>query len=273
MRTIIAPVNFTPNSQSAAMYAADMASATAAELLLLHVLQLPVSSAEFPASGYVFSEMRDSGEEALQQLQEDLGKRTEGKIKIYHRLEVGGIEAKIEELCREKNPFVVVMGTSGHLRGTAGAGNDVTAAIHNLNYPLIIVPQGTVFRWIRKLVLACDLDDISTGVSMSPIFLKELRDLFHSRLEVINVNTKKQERVVGAVIDIDMWKSYLHEIFPEVHIVDMDNVQLGVDSFLLEHEADMLIVFPKRHNFFSFHRSQAKQLALTGTIPIMSIHC
>ena len=34
----------------------------------------------------------------------------------------------------------------------------------------------------------------------------------------------------------------------------------------------VLLVFPKKHSFFEFHRSHAKKLALNGTVPIMSIH-
>lgn len=272
MRTIVAPVNFTPNSRNAAFYAADMALTVEADLYLLYVLQLPVSVAEFPLNDYVFNEMQESGAEALSQLQQELSKRTEGKLKVFTHMEIGGVEAKIEEYCKGKHPFVVVMGASEHSLETALAGSNLTAAVRRLPYPLIIVPEYAKFNGMRKVVLACDLDDVSEGMPVKYSFLKDLRDIFHSQFDVVNVNTNTQARRVDAVSDIVAWKASMHESFPEVHIVNVDNVELGVGQYLFEHGADMLVVFPKKHNFFAFHKSHAKRLALNGSVPIMSIH-
>ncbi|HVU57939.1 MAG TPA: universal stress protein [Puia sp.] len=272
MRTIVVPVNFTPNSSNAARYAADMALVAEADLYLLYVLQLPVSVAEFPLNDYVFNEMQESGAEALKQLQEELLKRTEGKINVSTHMEIGAVEAKIEEYCKEKHPFIVVMGASGHTLETALTGSNLTAALRRLPYPLIIVPESVTFKKIGKAVLACDLEDISGGMPVKPTFLKELRDIFQSKFEVVNINTGKQAKTTAAVMDNEAWKSCLEESFPEVHIVDTGNVELGIGQYLFEHGADMLIVFPKKHNFFEFHKSHAKRLALNGSIPIMSIH-
>jgi len=272
MRTIIAPVNFTPNSSNAARYAADMALAVQADLHLLYVLQLPVSAAEFPLNDYVFNEMQGSGAEALKQLWEELVKRTEAKVNIFVHMEIGAVEARIEEFCREKKPFVVVMGATGHSLETALAGSNVAAALRRLPYPLIVVPESANFKKIGKAVLACDLEDISGGMPVKPTFLKELRDLFHASFEVVNINTSRQARTTAAVMDSEAWKSCLEDAYPNVHVVESDNVELGIGQYLFEHGADMLIVFPKKHNFFSFHKSHAKRLALNGSVPIMSIH-
>ena len=272
MRTIIAPVNFTPNSANAVRYAADMAVAVQADLHLLYVLQLPVSVAEFPLNDYVFNEMQESGTEALKQLRDELVKRTEAKVKIFVHMEIGAVEARIEEFCREKKPFLVVMGATGHTLETALTGSNVAAAVRRLPYPLIVVPENAQFKKIKKVVLACDLEDISGGMPVRPTFLKELRDLFQTKFEVVNINTTRQARTTAAVMDSEVWKASLEESFPEVHIVETDNVELGIGQYLFDHGADMLIVFPKKHSFFAFHKSHAKRLALNGSVPIMSIH-
>jgi nucleotide-binding universal stress UspA family protein len=272
MRTIIAPVNFTPNSNNAAKYAADMAVAAAADLYLLYVLKLPVSVAEFPLNDYVFNEMQESGAEALQQLQQELEKRTGGEVSVFAHMEIGGVEAKIEEFCKGKHPFAVIMGASGHSLETAVAGSNVTAAVQRLPYPLIVVPEGAAFKKLSKLVLACDLDDMSNDMAASSAFLRELKGLFHSQFEVVNVQTRKQERRLDAVTDVQTWKAYLEETSPDVHVVEMDDVELGIGKYLSDHRADMLVVFPKKHPFFLFHKSQAKRLALHSSVPIMSIH-
>jgi nucleotide-binding universal stress UspA family protein len=48
MRTIIAPTDFSAVSLNAVNYAADLAVAINAELILLHVVQIPITVSEIP---------------------------------------------------------------------------------------------------------------------------------------------------------------------------------------------------------------------------------
>ena len=50
MKTIIAPVDFSPVSYNACIYAAHMAQDIKAELVLLHLMELPLAVAEFPVT-------------------------------------------------------------------------------------------------------------------------------------------------------------------------------------------------------------------------------
>lgn len=272
MRTIVAPVNFSPISANAARYAADLALATKADLHLYYVLQLPVSVAEFPINDYVFNEMRESGVEALESLWKELVERTKGKVNIFTHMEMGTVEYRIEEFCRDKKPFLVVMGASGATLERALLGGNLIAAIRHLPYPLIVVPENASFKEIRKVVIACDLSDISGGIPVKPAFLKELRDMFDTRFEVLNIVTKGQDQATQDIMTVDAWKECVRDLFPEVHFVQMDNVEEGIAHYLDEHPADLLLVFPKKHNFLSFHRSHTKKLALGSTVPVMSIH-
>jgi len=272
MRTIVTPVNFSPNSTNAAYYAADLALATQSELHLLYVLQLPVSVAEFPVNDYVFNEMQEAGAESLEKLWKELIRRTGAKVNIFTHMEVGAVENKIEEYCLQKKPFVVVMGASGDTLERALMGGNLVAAIRRLQYPLIVVPEGAVFKEISKIVLACDLDDIAGGIPVKPSFLKELRDIFSARFEVVNIDTRGQQQATESVMGAEAWKDCVREIFPEVHFVQTDNVEEGLAKYLGEHSTDLLLVFPKRHHFFEFHRSHAKKLAMNSTVPVMSIH-
>jgi len=272
MRTIVAPVNFSPNSSNAARYAADLALAAQAELHLYYVLELPVSVAEFPVNDYVFNEMQEAGAESLKQLWEELIKRTDAKVNIFTHLEVGSVEYKIEEFCQQKKPFVVVMGASGSSLERALTGSNLAAAIHHLPYPLLVVPEKAVFRQIRKVVLACDLSDMAAGIPVKPSFLGELKEIFNTTFEVVNINSRGQQANTNSIMEVEAWKECVRGIFPEVHFVQTDKVEDGISKYLEEHPVDLLIVFPKKHNFFEFHKSHAKKIARTSTVPIMSIH-
>jgi nucleotide-binding universal stress UspA family protein len=257
---------------NAARYAADLALSAGGDLYLYYVLQLPVSVAEFPVNDYVFNEMQEAGAVSLQQLWEELVKRTDAKVNIFTHIEVGSVEYKIEEFCLQKKPFVVVMGVSGSSLDRVLTGNNLAAAIRHLPYPLIIVPENAAFRKISKIVLACDLSDMAAGIPVKPSFLRELKDIFNSSFEVLNINSRGQQANTTGVIEVEAWKECVRGIFPEVHFVETDKVEDGISKYLGEHPADLLLVFPKKHNFFEFHKSHAKKIARTSNVPVMSIH-
>jgi nucleotide-binding universal stress UspA family protein len=241
MRDIIAPVNFSPNSNNAARYAADLAQATQSDLYLIYVLQLPVSAGEFPVNDYIFNDMQEAGAASLKQLWEELIKRTAARVNIFVHMEVGPVEHKIEEFCMGKKPFAVVMGATGNSIGSVLTGSNIGAAIRHLPYPLIVVPEKATFQTIRRIVLACDMEDVAAGVPANPSYLQELTEIFDASFEV-------------------------------AHFEYSGKVERSLGKYLVNHPADLLMVFPKKHNFFEFHKSHARKIALTSQVPVMSIH-
>ncbi len=262
MKTIVVPVNFSASSDNAARYAADMARAIDANLHLIHVIQIPASTAEIPTTEYVFEEMQNSAAEGLRLLREELVKRTDKKVDIFVHVDAGSLVYRINEFCAHSAPFVVVMGNSGN------------SSIHHLPYPLIFVPENAAFHFIKKIVLACDLDDIAGGVPVASSILKELRDSFGSIFEVINICTASQyhQNEAEAAFEFDCWKDKLHKLYPEVHFVRMKKIDQGIGEYLDSHPADLVLVFPKKHNILEFHSSYSKKIALHSKVPVMSIH-
>ena len=118
MHSIVAPVNFTPNSDHAARYAADLALAAHADLYLFHVLARPLGA--------------EVGARSLGRLWRELTERTGAKVNIHVRMDMGFVGSKIERFCREKSPFVIVMGQSK---------GDLEEELRQLSIPLIAVPH------------------------------------------------------------------------------------------------------------------------------------
>jgi len=272
MRTILAPVNFTENSTNAARYAADMALAANAELYLLHVVQIPISVAEFPVNDFVFEDMLEAGKKGLDELRDELMRRTEGRVRISLYKEIGGVESKIEQFCQQHKPLVVVMGASGSGLEALLTGTHLGTSVQHLLYPLMVIPPHAAFRLDAKILLACDLEDLAGGLPVKASFLKDLQEIFQARFEVININTKKELAEVATVFESDTWKECIRNVLPEIHFVVNNKVEEGIGQYLAEHPADLLLVFPKKHSFLEFHRSQAKKIALHGKVPVMSIH-
>lgn len=272
MKSIVVPVNFSAGSANAARYAADLAMAIGGELHLIHVLQLPFTSAEIPMPDDVFEEMRLSAAHELGALAAELAKRTEGKVKIDTCLEAVSVEYKLEKFCRQQEPFIVVMGAEGSFLDRMMGGSHTLNALGHLPYPLLVIPPTATFHAIKKILLACDQGDIESGIGVAPSFLKELRDLFGAHFEVIHVADRKEAGQGQESFEYDAWNRRLQAIYPELHFVHTARISDGIEQYLQHHPADWLMVFPKKHSVPALHSSQAKKIVLHSPVPVMSIH-
>ncbi len=269
MKPLIVPTNFSASSVNAAKYAAGMALMMNADLHLIHVMQLPVSNAEVPLTEAIFNEMQQSGEDELENLRQELKKITEGAINIFTKLDVGSIENQLEEFCKRKDPFAVVMGLKKNATDRFLFGSNALFAIKHLPYPLLIIPDGTVFHSIKKIVLACDLTDCDKTIPVG--YLKELQNVFHASFDVLNVNTKQISQLKSGN-EFASLKDLLHDLYPTYHFNIGNTVEEGVNNFLEENNADLLLLLPKRHGMFEFHKSHTKKMALNAELPVMTIH-
>ncbi|HEV2483052.1 MAG TPA: universal stress protein [Puia sp.] len=272
MRSIVAPVNFAPNAANAARYAADIALAIGADLHLIYVLQIPSSASEVPVPESAFDAMRDSGYELLNDLQVQLTKRVGGKVGITTDLEVGGTEARIESYCKQVKPFLVVMGASGHNLENIINGSTTVRAIRHLPYPVLAIPVNAKFQSIKKIVVACDKEDIDSGMPDNIAFLNELSGLLKAHLVVVHVLTNGEESAAEATEEYNVWKKEVKAFNPEIHFVRRPRVEDGINEYLTSHAADWLMVFPKSHSVLEFHKSRSKQIVRTCAVPVMSLH-
>jgi nucleotide-binding universal stress UspA family protein len=272
MKSIIVPVNFSAGSSNAARYAADLAMAIGGELHLIHVVQVPFTAAEIPMPDDVFEELRLSAAYKLDALAAELSKQTEGKVKIDTCLEAGPVEYKLEKFCQQQAPFVVVMGAEGPFLERMMGKSHTVGALRHMPYPLLVIPPAATFHAIKKIVLACDQDDIESGIGVAPSFLKELRDLFGARFEVIHITGKKEAGQGQESFEYDAWNRRLQAIYPELHFVHSATVSDGIGQYLEHHPADWLMVFPKKHSLPGLYSSQAKKIVLRSPVPVMSIH-
>jgi len=271
MRTIVAPTDFSSVSINAVNYAADLAAATNAELILLHVVQIPITVSEIPITSIDYEEMTEDAKHELAVIANQLFTRTKNRINIHHKLRVGSVVSELGDLCEIKKPFAVVMGTKG-----AGAaerfflGSNTMFAINNLKYPVLVVPQNAVYNGVKKITLASYLREIE---SMKPIeFLKEYLEIFKSKLDVVHVinhDSLKPDAVPASV----SLQNLFSEFNPQFHFITKENVVQGISQFVEENQPDLLAVIPKEYGLLGgiFHKSKSAQFILHPHIPVLAI--
>src|SRR5581483_5296835 len=157
-----------------------------ADLHVFHAVQIPASPAEAPV-GYVFEQLMEGAEKSIQALAEDLRRLTKNQVSVTTLVEVGGLAFRLGEVCDRLKPFVVVMGGPGDVYQRMLTGNGSLYAVRYLSYPVLVIPEGVGFHAIRKIAIACEVKELQDGMPVSKAFLQELRRLFASHFDILNV--------------------------------------------------------------------------------------
>jgi nucleotide-binding universal stress UspA family protein len=271
MKTIITAVDFSDASINAANYAADMALVTNADLLLLHIYQIPVAYLEIPVATEA-DQTRIDAEESLSQLKEQLIVRTGGNLNIRSRFVVGVFFPELKNICEEIKPYVVIMGS----QGTTAAqrllfGGHTVYAMKHLMWPLITVPPHAGFSQIKKIGLACDFTKVINSTPVEEI--KRLVEDLQAELHVIN-SGKDETYQPDTVFESGMLQEILAPLKPQYHLITGENVNEGIISFVEDNNIDLLVTLPKRRGLLEMlaHRSISKQLILHSDVPVMTMH-
>ena len=265
MKTIIAPTDFSSVSYNACLYAAKMAEDVKAELVLLHVMELPVSVAELPVTQDVFAEI--SMEEELKQLGDKLRAETDNKVNIQTKSILGSAEYEINELCKQTNPFAVIMGTHAYsIIDRFFIGSTTVYTAKHLHYPVLVIPSNVQYKPVKKIALASDLK------SIYEIPAREIEMIvknFNAELQIFyagrNQDQINRNSLSGLLLD-----HRLMNLNPQFYYVENEDILKGISSLAAQHSTDILMIIPKKHG--PFHKSQSKDFIFYSDIPVMAIH-
>jgi len=261
MKTIITPTDFSTVSLNAVNYAADLAMAVNANLLVVHATETPFGlnkNASMPGA--------EECEEKLIALRKNLIRRTENKIKITSKQVSGIIENELIKMCDYKHPFAVVMATHGaSLRKLFFIGSIAVYLSRNLQYPVMVIPEHVNFKQVNSIVMATDLKNIN---ALPFEKISTVVASFNAKLRILHVN-EPGENFNHTSPEIEKLGSYLKDLNPVFHFLKSKNVQKGILVFAENNNADMILTFPKKHAFF--HNSESKQLIFNSPVTVMAI--
>jgi nucleotide-binding universal stress UspA family protein len=274
MKTIIVSTDFSPAAANATNYAADMALAIDADLLLLHIYQVPVSFTDVPVVVVSVDDVRKNTEEQLEQLKKNIEHITSGKIKIYTEARMGDVVDELGLLSDHVRPFAIVMGTKGHTAmERALFGSNTLTAIKKLHWPVICVPPGKEFgNGIKKIGLACDFKEV---VNTTPAHtIKDLVKEFNGELHVLNVDYDNRQFDSETPEQSALLHSMLEELKPQYHFIKCKDIEEGINEFADENNLDLVIAIPKKHTLLEglFKKSSTRQLVFESHVPVMCVH-
>lgn len=274
MKTIIAPTDFSPVAANAVNFAADMAVALDANLLLFNVYNIPVAYGEVPVALVSVEEIKKKSEDELETLKRNILHVASGKLKVYTESKMGNTVDELEALCKEIQPLAVVMGAKGK-SGLENVlfGSTALGAIRHITSPVICVPSGKEYGdGIKKIGFACDFKQVAETIPAASI--RDLVKEFDAELHIINVDHDDKNVDEDTTTESSALHAMFDELNPQYHFIDHPDVEEGINQFAEENNLDLIIAIPKKHGLLEglFRSSNTKKLVFHSHIPVMCVH-
>ena len=274
MNKILVPTDFSDTAENAVNYAINMANFFSANLILLHVNQIPISTPEFGIAAYNFAEVKKDSLDTLNEKALKIKKEYPQISEVECFSEIGDSSDLIAEFSKNHNVDIVVMGNSGHgskFKKNIFGSTSVTVA-KKIAVPLMIVPPEVKYKAINNMAYACVYDE-QIEASTSLMKVRSLNNEFNSLLSVLHV-IPENHLINEKEANIDVYvENKLSTTEHRTYILTENNVSVGILDFVKDHNMDMIVVEPQKHSLFHslFHSSVTNELAFFSTVPVLTI--
>lgn len=269
--TIIAATNFSTIADNAVTYAAGLAKATGAKLILFNSFSLSVHSANSLITAESMQKQMDKAALRVQTLGEEIADLF--KIPVESICSYSFLEDELPAIIEQTNADLVVMGMAERSLEQDLLGNTTTSVIKSLNIPILAVPQNARFQNAKKILYACDTLSLSSIRRFT--WIREVIGNLGSEIEFFSVDKKLDEirEEQGKVL----LNSSIGNNFEDVKYIYknvrsnavIDEIKKEIKNF----EADILVMVPQKYGFWDslIHRSKTRIMAAGLDIPLLSI--
>lgn len=265
MNTLVALTDFTPAADNAALYAAHLARDLQAELVLLHVYQLPISMNDMPILAVSAEELKKNSDHGLQRTREELLRQVPS-LAIRTESRLGDVNDEINHYCKEAPVMALVMGTH-HYTGLEKIlfGNTAISVIRHSHYPVITVPESYEGRGVHRVVFATDLEPLEASVIEK---IHSIVQQLHADLHVVHVMTDEGE------LPPDHFLEPFRDLAPHFRTVHNDDVTEGLQEYIHRTGCDLLIALPHKHNLLDafLFRLHTREFVEHVDRPLLFIH-
>ncbi|PWA06250.1 universal stress protein [Flavobacterium psychrotolerans] len=275
MKKILFPTDFSDVSKNAFVYALKLAKHINAEIITLHVYELPqVNYIDVPINLIDIYEVTElSNFENYKQhvpvLRAIAEKNKLEHIKISNVLVDGDLIANIVRIAEEDKIDYIVLGTKG-ATGLASTflGSVTTKVMNNTKAVVLAIPEHCQYQPIKKILFTTqfkgeDIETLNKVIALAKVFRSDIDCLY------VKMPDAKDNEVF-----IENWKKIFVDQDVTFHTITSNDVEGIVLSFIDLHHVDMIAMHIHHKSFFErlFYISLSKKLAYHINIPILAIH-
>lgn len=277
MKKILFPTDFSEKANNAFVYALKWAEKYDAEIVTLHVYELPILDTSYVDVPIYQAEVYQSLElnsfqnfkDQIPVLREIASKHKLDHIQISNVLLSGDLVSNILQLVESEHINFVIMGTS-RVSGFKEMflGTNTASVMTGSEACVIGIPDDSSYRPIHKICFTTQFTDEEQDAlrKLIPIAKK-----FNAAIDCIFIETENNE--VKDVI-VANWKLLFAKEKVTFHTVRSNDVEDSILDFIKLHRSDLLAVAKHKRGFWDslFHSSLTKKLAMHIDIPLLVLH-
>lgn len=276
MKKILCPTDYSDRSLEIYRFASNIALSLPADLILYHasVKSLGKSDAHYfkdpkdlPADVEVANKRILENWQQLKNSESQSGKRVHYDFVI----EEGFPLASIIRFVEKNHIDLVVMHTKADHRnkyegvyiGSVGA-----QVVEDVRCPVLLVPPGTIHENISRMVYAIDFDSYNVGcIKQALVFANS----FDATLTFFHMGDPDPEKVKTLKAD---FASEIESNKVNIQVVEAADFVEGLNSFIQEHNTDLLIMERHKRNILEklFSKSLLKAVEKHAEIPLLIMH-
>lgn len=275
MKKILFPTDFSKTANNAFVYALEMAKFLEAELVVLHVYELPIVSYE-GYSAYI-SEVYETIElnnfenfkDYIPTLRKIAEEHQLDSIKMSHVLEEGDLVAAIKKLAKKEKVNLIVMGT----KGASGMketfiGSNAGSVIKKVAVTSLIVPAKAKFEKIKTIGFTTRFRTKDRAALQQVLdFAKQVK----AKVKCLYVRTFDSDVSEAKIMK---WREDFKNEPVEFFVIPHDDVKQTIFDFMSNQNIDILSMLTYKRSFLEglFNQSLTKKLSYHSEIPILTLH-
>lgn len=276
MKQILFPTDFSEAANIAFIYALRFADSFNAQLVILHVYDLPIvetpSMPETTAEIFDIVEMNqfESFRDELPKLHKIAESRNLGHVQMRNILLYGDLVYNINKVCADENIDMVVMGTkgAGGLKETF-LGSVTASVIANVKVPVLGIPAEAEYHPIKSIAFTTQYRDKDNDSLKRAL---DIADKFGARVQCIYI--KNPDDPSDLEEKINEWKAYYRGRNIDFFNIAGDHIEQTLLDFIESQQVNLLVMRAHKRGFFEglFHRSLTKKMAYHSKVPLLVYH-
>jgi len=275
MKKILFPTDFSPIANNAFLYALHFAKHINAEIVTLHVYELPqLDYLDVPVyllDVYEVTELSsfENYKHQVPILRDIADRHNMADIKISNVLESGNLLDNIKIISDQEQIDYIVMGTKG-AEGLAATflGSVTEKVMHHTKKTVLAVPEHAQFTPPKQILFITKFNMADKAILQRVI---GIANVFGAQIDCLYV--RNSNHIIEDAV-MEEWQSILEQDQITYHTMVDTDVAHGVLAFIEKHHSDILAMPIHDHGFFEglFHVSLSKKLAFHVKIPILTLH-
>ncbi len=269
MKTILVATDFSAVSRNATVYAAQLAKALGAKIILFHTYNIPTTVMDIAFMMVSVEEMQKENEDRIKKDADRLFASFGVEVEWLVRIGIPSDEIKI--LADEKNADLIIMAVSGEGASNKFIGSTTLNTLQKSKQPVLTIPHNANFNKISKVIYATDLSYLAKPELFLVLF--KIIKVFGANLHVLHIQVpgKKLEEEANAKQKLD---ALFQDIDHEFSIMDAESIMLGINQFSQKNKPDLLVMTAHKHNFLEriFGKNYTREMLHETTIPLLVLH-